>query len=168
MDQARVFRLAPLSQMYQSITVVYSVLTVGLLIQPIMMQGRPSAFTAQPVGVILALLGAAVLLWFRPRRLEADAGGLNLVWPLRRRRIPREAILKAERLDASDLGSLTRFGVGGLGGSFGRFRSSLRGWMDGYFTTQNNLVLLTLKDARPLLLSPADVTGFLAALGLKA
>lgn len=162
--EPRVFAQAPLAAPFRALTWVYALLCAAL---PAAAGLAPAA--ARPGlllgGLALLLGGLSVPLWFRPRRLRVDAEGLELEWALRRRRLRRGEIAGAEILGLRELGFLLRFGVGGLGGVYGRFWSSRRGWLDIYATRERELVLLRPVSGRPLLLSPADPAGFLEALG---
>jgi hypothetical protein len=109
-----------------------------------------------------------VWLWARPSRFEVSADGLVMVWPLRRRRIPRARIGAVRLVDRGDLrrelGWGARVGVGGLWGQFGWAWTSRRGWVDTYISRLDGLVWVDLRDGRPLLITPADPEGVVRAL----
>jgi hypothetical protein len=83
---------------------------------------------------------------------------------LRRRRISLSSIASIERVDTRDFGTMIRVGAGGVWGAFGMFYTKRDKWISGYFSIFEGLVLLRLKDQRPLLLSPDDREAFIAAI----
>lgn len=131
---------------------------------------RGAASWSAGLGAVLlllatALVSALVWLYARPNSFEVSPEGLKLVWPARTRKLPRNAFADMQPLSRLDLGHCIRlFGVGGLFGSFGRFRSEYLGNMDLYVTRADGMVLLRLKNRRPLILTPQDPEAFLAAL----
>jgi hypothetical protein len=157
----RRFELAPMARSFMRITVIYSVLAVALIFgnfHPL----------ARGVGGVLTAIAVLVWAWFRPSHLELSGQGLSLVWPYRRRTIALQDLVSAELVATRDFGWMLRIGVGGVGGAFGLFYTSTHGLIDGYFTAHESLVLLKLRQGRPLLLSPKDPAAFIAALGLAA
>jgi hypothetical protein len=127
------------------------------------------SWSAGLAGVLLLLATglATGLIWLyaRPTCFEVSPEGLKLVWPARTRKLPRNAFADMQPLSRIDLGHCVRlFGVGGLFGSFGRYRSEYLGNMDLYVTRTDAMVLLRLKNRRPLILTPQDPNAFLAAL----
>ena len=155
----RRFDLAPMAKGLQRMTVIYALLSVALMFwrdQPV----------AKAAGAFMTGIALFIYGYFRPSHFEVSPEALTLVWLVRRRVIPRASILKAETLGTRDLGWMLRIGAGGVGGAFGSFYTSKRGFIDGYFTCMDGLVLLSLEGRRPLLLSPADPVAFQSALGL--
>jgi len=151
------FRLAPMSPLV-------AVLTVGLLALPVVFVvgglSAPGSVRFVPFGLagLVALLYLGVWLYARPRAFEVDGRGLAIVWPARRRLIPRSEIAGArvlvrERCRA-ELGWGGRIGVGGLGGGFGWAWTSKRGLVDLYVSRTDGLVLVERRAGRPLLLTP--------------
>lgn len=154
--------------------VVFAVMTGFVLVIPV-------AFffiglTAPEVRAAMNLAGALVLamsvatwLWARPSRFEVDGDALVVVWPLRTRRVARRDVSRVRVLDkraAEELmGRAVRVGVGGLFGVFGLLKTDRLGWVGCYITTLEPLVLVELREGRPLLVSPSDAEGFAAALG---
>jgi hypothetical protein len=61
----------------------------------------------------------------------------------------------------------TLFGNGGLFGYYGRFRTTKLGSCTWYVTDRSKAVVV-VTDAKTIVLSPADTTGFLAAIGAPA
>jgi hypothetical protein len=118
------------------------------------------------VGALVVLLYPLVWLCFRPTRFEVDGAVLRIVWPIRTRTIARPDVVGARIVDASELqqkGMGVRIGVGGLFGAFGLLRTRTATFSM-WISRTDGLVLVTLRDARPLLVTPADPERFVAAL----
>lgn len=116
----------------------------------------------------LVLLYVGVWRYARPRAFEVAGRGLAIVWPARRRLIPRSEIAGArvlvrERCRA-ELGWGGRIGVGGLWGGFGWAWTSKRGLVDLYVSRTDGLVLVERRAGRPLLLTPERPDDFVRAL----
>lgn len=158
------FPLAPMSPLI--------VLLTGIVLAVPGVLGLAAVWSGQPVmlGVAGAVVGlyVAVWLWARPSRFEVSADGLAVVWPLRRRFIPRARIGAVRLVDRSDLrrelGWGVRVGVGGLWGQFGWAWTTRRGWVDTYISRLDGFVWVDLRDGRPLLITPADPEGVWHAL----
>jgi hypothetical protein len=117
---------------------------------------------AAGIALILTLMAG----WFRPIAYEVDSEGLRIIYPMRWRRIVRQKIVKAWRLDYRTLSPMIRVGVGGFLGIFGMFYRPGKGWVDVSVTSARDLVLLERQDSCPLLLSPQDPAAFLRSLGM--
>ena len=122
------------------------------------------------VGVAMALLFLGIWLHARPTRFELTPGELRLVWPIRRRSIPRSRIAGARRISSAELrrefGFCARVGAGGLWGGFGWLWTSRAGLLDLYVSRLDGWVLVERPAPdRPLLITPEDPDAFLAALG---
>jgi len=95
------------------------------------------------------------------------AGDIEVVWPLRRRRIPRAGILEVRLLDKAALraitGSAARVGVGGLWGGFGWLWTQHRGIVQMYVSRSDGLVWIERGAARPWLITPQSPEAFLRA-----
>jgi hypothetical protein len=160
MPDTKVFDLAGMSRGVSATTAAYFVLGLALYFA-LPTQGMPW------VMLLLAAVALGTWLWMRPSRFEIDAEALVIRWPLRRRYVPLGSIQGARLVDAAELGTMIRIGVGGLFGAFGLFRTSRMGTLEGYFSDRQRLVLIQLKKGRPLLLSPEDGAGFVRALGFS-
>jgi hypothetical protein len=158
------FPLAPMSP--------FIVVLTGIVLAVPGVLGLAAVWSGQPVmlGVAGAIAGlcATVWLWARPNRFEVSAGGLTVVWPLRRRFIPRDRIAAVRLVDRSDLrremGWGARVGVGGLWGQFGWAWTARRGWVDTYISRLDGFVWVNLREGRPLLITPTNPEGVLRAL----
>jgi Bacterial PH domain len=158
------FPLAPMSPLIVVLTGI--VLAVpGVIALAAVWSGQPAL-----LGVAGAIAGlcAAVWLWARPKRFEVSAGGLAVVWPLRRRFIPRGRIDAVRLVDRGDLrrelGWGARVGVGGLWGQFGWAWTTRRGWVDTYISRLDGFVWVDLREGRPLLITPMNPEGVVRAL----
>lgn len=120
---------------------------------------------------LVPVLSVAILLWLRPRRFEVDRAGLRIVWPLRRREIPRSTILGAELLSGDEFrrqhGRGMRIGVGGLWGGFGLLQADRETFLM-WISRRDFVVIVRLTGgARPLLMTPASPERFVAALSAR-
>ncbi|HEV8457797.1 MAG TPA: hypothetical protein VGR44_05810 [Methylomirabilota bacterium] len=158
------FPLAPMSP--------FIVVLTGIVLAVPGVLGLAAVWSGQPamLGVAGAIAGlcAAVWLWARPNRFEVSAGGLAVVWPLRRRFIPRDRIAAVRLVDRGDLrremGWGARVGVGGLWGQFGWAWTTRRGCVDTYISRLDGFVWVDLREERPLLITPMNPEGVLRAL----
>ncbi len=158
------FPLAPMSP--------FIVVLTGIVLAVPGALGLAAVWSGQPamLGVAGAVAGlcATVWLWARPNRFEVSAGGLAVVWPLRRRFIPRDRIAAVRLVDRSDLrremGWGARVGVGGVWGQFGWAWTARRGWVDTYISRLDGFVWVDLREGRPLLITPMNPEGVLRAL----
>lgn len=161
------FPIAPMSTDIRIATTLLLLLPVGVAV---------AAFTTDPRLALLAgifsLLYAAVWLLGRPAAFIVDADAVEIVWPLRRRRIPRRAIVSARVMDRDGLkqetGAAVRVGAGGLWGGFGWLWSQRRGWVHLYLSSTSGMVWLECADGRPWLISPATPQAFVDALASGA
>src|SRR2546429_7085899 len=75
-----------------------------------------------PTALLVAIY-VWIWLWFRPTRFVVQPRVLEIVWPLRRREIPREDVVAVRLLDKHELrrevGWAMRVGAGGLWGGVG-------------------------------------------------
>lgn len=121
------------------------------------------------VGLPLSALLAVILgvSWaMAPRGLAIEGGELRVerrAWrPLR---IPVESITSAAALDRLAPATVRVFGVGGFFGSYGLFSNGELGRFRLYATRAGQAVLVRRTgDALPLVLTPDDVRGAIAAI----
>lgn len=129
----------------------------------------PAASRGMLVGVslLVVLTYASVWLAWRPTRFEVDATSLRIVWSTRSRTIPRAAIEGVRLVTAADFraehGFGMRIGAGGLWGGFGLLRTR-RTTFSMWISRTDRLVIVELRGARPLLLTPETPERFIAAL----
>jgi hypothetical protein len=169
---AEVFPLAPMD----AGTTASTVLVLAAIVVTVVAVAVGSVFVPQGSRWILRLVAglmvlgdvvlvAMVRVFSRPRCFELMGDGMRIVWPGRTRKLPKAAFAEMRILRDIDLGRMVRrFGVGGLFGSFGWFRSEYMGDVDAYVTRRGGLVYIRLKNRRPLLLTPVEPERFLAAL----
>ena len=166
MDDDRIvksFRLALMSPQILTITTVLLVLPLALF-SGALFGGR---FLAVPA---LIVVGIYVWVWlrFRPRRFVVHERSMEVIWPMKRRSIPRADISSVRLLDRAELrqeiGSGLRVGAGGLWGGFGWCWTSKRGLLDLYVSRTDGLVLVERRARRPLLLTPERPDEFVRAL----
>jgi len=167
----RAFPLAMMSNAFSAVTWAV-LLVVGGLVAALLVAGfsLPSGWgiaawlTAGVVALALTAAGVIVHSYARPRSFNVSAEGLEIVWPARTRKLPWGAFVEICEIDRISLGPMTRrFGLGILLGQFGWFHSMYMGNIDSYITRRDGLVLIKLRNRRPLLLSPQAPGEFLQA-----
>jgi Bacterial PH domain len=118
--------------------------------------------------VLLLALYAWVWLRFRPTAFVIHPRTLEVIWPLKRREIPRAEISAVRLIDRQSLrrevGRGVRVGVGGLWGGFGWLWTSRRGIVQMYVSRTDGLVWIERGDDRPWLISPEHPAAFVQAL----
>jgi hypothetical protein len=143
------------------------VLPTALLYATVFLARGPERWILGGATAFVAIVYASVWLLWRPTRFEVDTRGLRIVWPLRSRLIERGAIVDARVVTASEFrrefGYGARVGAGGLGGGFGLLRTR-RQTFSMWISRLDRFVIVRVRDARPLLLTPETPEGFVAAL----
>jgi hypothetical protein len=165
-----VFRLAPMSALVRLLT--GPLLAVPLVLGFVALTGpRAVSPVLGVVCLLLALVYVVTWLYARPTRFEIDPGALEIVWPARRRRLPRSDIAAARVLGPGefrrDFGCGVRIGVGGLWGAFGWVWTRRRGLLDLYVSRTDGVVLVERRAGRPLVLTPERPEEFARALGTR-
>jgi hypothetical protein len=119
-------------------------------------------------GVLIITIYAWVWLRFRPGRFTVHHGGLQVIWPLKRREIPREDISNVRILDRHELkreiGWGMRIGAGGLWGAFGWLWTKRRGIVQMYVSRTDRFVWIERAGRRPWLITPERPEAFARAL----
>lgn len=145
-------------------------LTVLLLIIPLLfvtLSATGAYFLSLPA-LLLILIYAWVWLRFRPSMFVVYSNGLEVNWPLKRRRIPRDEITAVRLVDGEELtreiGWGTRVGAGGLWGGFGLLWTRRRGLVQMYISRTDGYVWIERGEQRPWLLTPQDPEEFVRAL----
>ena len=145
-------------------------LTLAMLVLP------PLFLAIAVLGNTLLLLPTALLvaiyvwiaLWFRPTQFVVGPRALEIVWPLRRREIPREDITGVRLVDQHalrrEVGWSMRVGAGGLGGGFGWLWTQKRGVVRMYVSRTDGLVWIERRSERPWLITPERPDAFVRAL----
>lgn len=122
---------------------------------------------AVPALLIIAIY-AWVWLRFRPSQFVVDRGGLQVIWPLKRREIPREDISNVRLIDRQELrreiGWGMRVGAGGLWGGFGWLWTKRRGIVQMYVSRADRFVWIERAGGRPWLITPERPEAFVRAL----
>jgi hypothetical protein len=161
------FRLAPMSTDLRVLTVLLLALPV-LFLLPATSAPWPVTSALGATGALLVLAYASVWFLFRPTRFEVDADALRIVWPLRQRAIARTDVEDARILGSAefrrDHGLGVRIGAGGLWGGFGLLKTR-QTTFSMWISRTDRFVIVRLRGARPLLLTPDDPERFVAALG---
>jgi hypothetical protein len=161
------YPLAPMSGILRVLTAVFLPLPAVLVVVGLAV-GFPAGAAPLGAGVFVAAIYAWVWLWYRPSRFELDRAALSIVWPLRRRIIPRAGIASARILDSKrfreEFGTAWRIGAGGLWGGFGMLWTSRRGMIDFYISRTDRYVILEGAFGRPLMITPDRPTDLVAAL----
>jgi Ca2+/Na+ antiporter len=147
------FRLAPMTIDVLALTLLLLLVPVVILIAMLML----SLSLLVPL-LLICLVYAWVWLRFRPSAFILEDDGLEVVWPLKRRRIRRADIrdvhLTDRRALRRDLGWGFRVGAGGLSGSFGWLWTQRRGPVQMYVSRSRDLVWIELDSDRPWLITP--------------
>jgi Bacterial PH domain len=152
-DDARTFRIAPMSNIIRALTVLLLVIPVGLAI------GAAAGVRVLliPLALIVAIY-AWVWLRFRPGAFVIHPGFVEIAWPLKRRTIPRSSIVSCRIVDAPDLkrevGWGARVGAGGVWGGFGWLWTQRRGIVQMYVSRTDGFVWIERGSERPWLITP--------------
>jgi hypothetical protein len=150
----RVFRLAPMSPLVLAFTVVAWVIPIALFIEALM---NPADSKWMLLALVLTGVYGAVWLWWRPTGFELSLTKLEVVFPGRRRSIPRESVIGARVISRQEFrrefGRAMRIGVGGLWGGYGWLWTK-RGLVDFYVSRTDGFLLIERTSSHPLLLTP--------------
>ena len=159
------FRLAPMDFLMRLLTL--ALLALPPLFLAIALLGN--RWLLGPA-VFLGALYVWIWLWFRPTRFVVQPRVLEIVWPARRREIPREDMVAVRLLDKHELrrevGWAMRGGAGGLWGGFGWLWTQKRGIVRMYISRTDGLVWIERRDDRPWLITPERPEAFVRALEL--
>ena len=162
-DQIKSFRLARMSPLILASTLFFLALPPALLVGVLF--GRHQLGAA-----VLLVLAIDVWVWlrFRPSRFTVNGGGLEVIWPLKRRDITRESIVSARVIDRQELkreiGWGMRVGAGGIWGGFGWLWTMRRGVVQMYISRTDRCVWIERTDGRPWLVTPEQPEEFVRAL----
>jgi len=120
---------------------------------------------------LLAAIYAWVWLRFRPNRFVALPDALEIRWPLKRRRIPRNEITGVRLIEAAelwrDIGWGMRVGAGGLWGGFGWLWTKRRGIVQMYVSRTDRFVWIERGCQRPWIITPEKPEAFVRELGMR-
>jgi len=94
--------------------------------------------------------------------------GLEVIWPLKRRVVPRPEIASVRAMDKEalrrEIGSGIRIGAGGLWGAFGWLRTTRRGTVQMCITRTDDFVWIERVGDKPWLITPEEPEAFVRAL----
>jgi hypothetical protein len=159
----KTFRLARMSPLIRA-------LTIGLLLLPLLFI-LTAAFGNRVAAVPVLFLGtiyAWVWLRFRPIRFVVRPDALEVIWPLKRRRISRENITSVRLIGRQELrkeiGWGMRVGAGGLWGGFGWLWTKRRGIVQMYISRTDRFVWIDRAGDRPWLITPESPEDFVRTL----
>lgn len=157
------FALAPMSRL------IY-VLTLALLSLPVVFLAT-AVFGDTPLiipGLLLVVLYAWVWFRFRPSRFVVHPGEIEVIWPLKRRHIPRAGISDVRVISREalrrEIGWGMRVGAGGLWGGFGWLWTKRRGIIQMYVSRTDGFVWIERVSDRPWLITPEQPEAFVRAL----
>jgi len=157
------FRLAPMSPLILTLTLVLLALPAAFLV--ISLSG--TRLLAVP-GLFLIITYAWVWMRFGPSWFVVHPQGLEVIWPLKRRFLPCEAITNARLVDGQTLrkevGWAMRIGAGGLWGGFGWLWTRHRGLVQMYVSRTDGFVWISRRNGRPWLITPENPDIFIRAL----
>jgi hypothetical protein len=157
------FRLAPMCRLILGLTLMLLALPVIFLAAAIY-----GPWVLEGPALLLVALYGWVWLRFRPRRFVVHPGMLEVIWPLKRREIPRASISGVRLVDKATLrreaGRGLRVGVGGLWGGFGWLWTQRRGVVQMYVSRIDGLVWIERVNDRPWLITPEQPEVFVRAL----
>ncbi|MDX1376739.1 MAG: PH domain-containing protein [Burkholderiales bacterium] len=146
-------------------------LTIALFALPVIFIASGLAGRAPLLapGVLLAVAYLWVWLRMRPSRFVVHANAIEVIWPLRRRRVARASIQAARVIDTAELrsmvGACARVGAGGLWGGFGWLWTQHRGIVQMYVSRSDGMVWIERGAERPWLVTPESPEAFVRALG---
>jgi Bacterial PH domain len=149
----------------------------AMLVATLVLFALPIAFVAMavlwhPVFWFPGSLAGAIYAWtwlrFRPTRFVVGPEAVEVVWPLKRRRLPRAGIASVRVVDARGLrrevGWGVRVGAGGLFGGFGWLWTARRGIVQMYVSRTDGFVWIERGRDRPWLVTPEEPEAFVRAL----
>lgn len=147
------YRLARMSPGLRVLTIVLLLLPAVFLVA--VLAGQKDA--AIPLVMVVVIYGW-VWLGFRPRAFIIHPNTLEIVWPLKRREVPRQSILSLRQMDAktvkTEIGWCARIGAGGLWGGFGWLWTQRRGIVQMYISRTDQFVWIQRGDKRSWLITP--------------
>src|SRR5215470_8419896 len=159
----RNYRLAPMSPLIRGLTLVAFLVPAVFVL---------SVVAGSRVLQVPALLVIALYCWiwlrFRPTAFVVHPDALEVIWPLKRRQLPRSAISEVRLIDSRELrrdaGWCMRVGAGGLWGGFGGLWTQRRGIVQMYISRTDGLVWIERPGDRPWLITPEQPEAFVRAL----
>ena len=149
-----VFLLAPMTAGIRVLSAILLLVPVGLAVGV----ASGAGVLAGPLVLVAAIYGWIWLL-FRPGAFVIHPDFVEVVWPLKRRTIPRAGILSCRILGVEELrrevGWGARVGAGGLWGGFGWLWTRRRGIVQMYISRTDAFVWIERgSEERPWLITP--------------
>jgi hypothetical protein len=148
-------------------------LTLGLAALPIVFVVA-AALGAWPLwgpAIFVVLIYAWIWTRFRPTAFVVHPDDIEVIWPLKRRRIPRSGVSAVRLVDREELrrqvGWGMRVGAGGLWGGFGWLWTARRGIVQMYVSRLDRFVWIERGGARPWLVTPDRPEMFVQALSAR-
>jgi hypothetical protein len=148
-------------------------LTVGLALLPVAftMAAALGAWVLWGPAMFVVLIYGWVWIRFRPTAFVVHSDNVEVIWPLKRRRIPRAQISAVRLIDRDELrrevGWGMRVGAGGLWGGFGWLWTTRRGIVQMYVSRLDRFVWIERGSERPWLITPDRPESFVAALSAR-
>jgi hypothetical protein len=145
-------------------------LTLGLLALPLGFLASAALGRSPLLGPALLVVAIYGWVWlrFRPTRFVVRPDGLDVIWPLKVRQIPREDISEVRLIDRRELrrevGWGVRVGAGGLWGGFGWLWTQRRGIVQMYISRLDGFVWIERLGDRPWLITPEQPEAFVRTL----
>src|SRR5262245_28553763 len=162
----RTFRLAPMSSSILIVTFVLLAIPAAFVILALL-AWRPLSL---PAALVIATY-AWVWLRFRPTRFVVHPDAVEVVWPLKRRRLSRAGIASVRLVERRELknavGWAMRVGAGGLWGGFGWLWTQHRGIVQMYISRTDGFVWIDCAGDRPWLITPEHPEAFVQALAAE-
>jgi hypothetical protein len=151
-----------------------------ILVLTLLLWGLPALLLAAAISGQSLLAGPAILVtavyawvWvrFRPTCFVVRPDALEVVWPLKKRAIPRSDITSIQLIGRAELrkaiGWGVRVGAGGLWGGFGWLWTTRRGIVQMYVSRTDRFIWIETT-SRPWLITPERLDEFAAALKVGA
>lgn len=161
----KTFRLAPMSPVILSVTLVLLILPLAFLLAAMV----EAQIYLMP-GLVVIALYAWIWLRFRPNHFILSSRSLKVIWPLKRYEISRESIAGVRLLDRDalkqEIGWGMRIGAGGLGGGFGWLWTKRHGLVQIYVSRTDRFVWIERTNERPWLITPEQPEAFVRALSV--
>ncbi len=161
------FRLVPMSSLILTLTLVLLALPLAFFVG-VLFGGR---LLSVPALLVVAIY-AWVWLRFRPTQFVVHQHALEVIWPLKRREIPREDISNVRIINGQELrkevGWGMRVGAGGLWGGFGWLWTKRRGIVQMYISRTDGFVWIERASNRPWLITPEQPEAFVHALSSES
>ncbi len=112
------------------------------------------------VGVVIVFtISIPVVCYiYSPQNYKIENGEFIIQRVAKDRRIKLSDIAEVRLTDKAEMKGVVRtFAVGGLFGYYGKFSSGKLGAMTWYATQHKNMVLITLKDGKKIIVTPDDI-----------